>query len=51
MTREDHVMSSRKLHSDERGIALVLVMSWLSRRSLEQPDETAANTAGTAIAR
>jgi cytoskeletal protein RodZ len=26
-------------------IVLVLVMSWLSRRSLEQPDETAANTA------
>ncbi|HEY6663212.1 MAG TPA: helix-turn-helix domain-containing protein [Sphingomicrobium sp.] len=26
-------------------IVLVLAMSWLSRRSLEQPDETAANTA------
>jgi len=29
-------------------IVLVLVMSWLSRRSLEQPDETAANTAAPA---
>ena len=29
-------------------ILLVLVMSWLSRRSLEQPDETAANTAAPA---
>jgi len=29
-------------------ILLVLVMSWLSRRSLEQPDESAANTAAPA---
>jgi len=29
-------------------IVLVLVMSWLSRRSLEQPDESATNTAAPA---
>ena len=31
-------------------IVLVLAMSWLSRRSLDQPDETAANTAAAAPA-
>ena len=29
-------------------IVIILVMSWLSRRSLEQPDESAANTAAPA---
>src|SRR6185295_14914981 len=31
-------------------IVIILVMSWLSRRSLEQPDESAANTAPPAAA-